>query len=582
MKKTLLITVIAILLATTIGFIAGRVMGGQTAPEQPAQALADQQAPTTWTCSMHPNIQQPKPGDCPICGMDLIPLDTAGSSDLGPRTLTMSTAARALANIQTSEVERRFPVVTIGLVGELVHDETRLRLLSARFAGRIDALFVNYTGMHIEAGDSVATVFSPELMTAQRELLAAWKADPKSTSAAAARERLLRWDLLPGQIDTIIQSGEPSDQFDLKSPVAGTVIQRHVSEGDYLQTGQSLFQIADLNHLWLMLEAFESDLAMLQYDQHVEFTVHAYPGEFFTGTVAFIAPEIDPQTRTVGVRVNVVNPDGRLRPGMLVRAQVHSRGGEDEPMSPPHNSGQVAGHGAEPPLVVPASAVLRTGRRAVVYVELPDAETPTFEGREIVLGPRAQDLFIVREGLNEGDRVVTNGAFKIDSSLQIKAMPSMMQPPQDEDNNNHDAGSPLALKPGQAADILPAYFDLQTALAADDLPGSQAALRAMMELTGHQGALAGLVHTMLASEGLEGIRRPHFETLSNALIEALRAAPGSLKQPVYLMHCPMVYPDRGADWLQSDNTLLNPYFGASMLRCGEVRGPIPSVDQTSP
>ena len=602
-QNSIILTIVAILLAGGIGFFVGQNMGESSAAQAEVHTASDE--PKIWTCSMHPQIQQPNPGKCPICGMDLIPLHNKGSHDLGPRTLEMSESAVALANIQTSQVERRFPEATVSLVGQIVHDETRLRSLSARFPARIDELFVNYTGVRVAQGEHLAVVYSPELLTAQRELLVAWNADPESTATTAARVRLRQWYLLPEQIEAIIQKREPSDNFELKSPISGTVIRRYVSEGDYVQTGEPLFQIADFSHLWLMLEAFESDLATLRYGQPVEFTVEAYPGETFKGNLAFIAPEVDQQTRTVAVRVNVLNADGRLRPGMLARARIKTFIGTDgttfspelagkwiSPMHPeiikdapgqcdvcgmdlvPAESlGLVVTEEKESPLIVPASAVLRTGQRAVVYVQVSEAESPVFEGREIVLGSRAGDFFVVKEGLKEGDRVVTKGAFKIDSSLQIQAKPSMMNPTQikDEQQINKPEDAELKIAPNSLNDILSAYLNLQSALAADDFTGSQAALREMMEITGHQGALSGLIYTMLAAEDLDGIRRPHFETLSMALIHAIREAPGSIGQSVYLMHCPMVYDDRGADWLQISEPLRNPYFGASMLRCGEIR-----------
>ena len=365
-----------------------------------------------------------------------------------------------------------------------------------------------------------------------------------------------------------------------------------------------MFQIADLSHLWLMLEAFESDLAILRYGQPVEFTVEAYPGETFKGNLAFIAPEVDQQTRTVAVRVNVLNLNGRLRPGMLARAHIKTFVGIDgttfspelagkwiSPMHPeiikdapgqcdvcgmdlvPAESlGIVVTEEKESPLVVPVSAVLRTGQRAVVYVQAPETEVPTFEGREVVLGSRAGDFFVVKEGLEEGERVVTKGAFKLDSSLQIQAKPSMMNPSlsKDEQLTNKFKGAELTISPNLANAILPVYLNLQSALAADDFTGSQATLREMMEITGHQGALSNLIHTMLTAEELDSIRRPHFEALSMALIDTIREAPGNIGKSVYLMHCPMVYSNRGADWLQANDELLNPYFGAIMLKCGTV------------
>lgn len=586
--------------------LTGMGIGRCTAPSHPTAAPAADPAspaqPEVWTCSMHPQIQQPKPGDCPICGMDLIPLLAEENSDLGPRTLSMSESSRALAEIQTTEIRSGYPTRELRLVGQLNYAETQEKSLTARFPARIEKLFVNYTGVPVQRGEHLAEVYSPELLTAQRELLSAYQRDPNGSLTAAAREKLRQWDLLPEQIESILQANQAQDRFELRSPINGVVVMKNVKEGDYVKTGEPLFKIVDLSELWLSLNAYESDLFWLRYGQIVEFTVEAYPGETFSGQVVFIAPELDRKTRTIPIRVNVPNPQGQLKPGMFARAKVQSRIAEngqvyapdlagkwispmhpqivkDQPGScdicgmdlvPAESLGYVSNASAAAPLLVPASAVLRTGKRAVVYVQVPDTERPTYEGREIVLGPRAGEVFLVESGLSAGERVVTNGAFKIDSALQIQAKPSMMSADTTEDQPADESTQSLEIPLPQLQDLLPQYFALQSALAADDLPAAQAALKAMMAVSGHHGALADLIHTMLAAADLEAIRRPHFETLSNAFIAAAQAHADALDTPVYRMNCSMVYPDRGADWLQNNDQLLNPYYGSAMLRCGTV------------
>ncbi len=589
--------------AVVVGVILGRILFSAPAGPPPGATHTHDGHPhapaeaSVWTCSMHPQIQQSAPGSCPICGMDLTPLETDTGADDGPRTLTMSKSARALADVETSVVERRFPQARIRLVGTLGYDETRVRSLTARFPARIDELFVNFTGVPVRSGEHLAKVYSPELLTAQRELLTAHRSDPDSSFARAAREKLRLWDLLPEQIDAILEHGQAADVVELRSPIGGVVVEQNVNEGDYVSTGESLFRIVDFSQLWLKLDAFESDLRWLRYGQTVTFSVQSFPGEEFVGQIVFIEPELNRSTRTAAVRVNVSNPDGRLKPGMFARGIVETHlaaGGavvaaelagkwvspmhpeivKDGPGScdicgmdlvPAEELGYEALADRTPPLVVPTSAVLRTGKRAVAYVELRDRERPAFEGREIVLGPRAGDYFIVREGLSEGEHVVTEGAFKIDSALQIQAKPSMMNPPEEA-----VAAIEVALDTALAARILPAYFDLQNALASDDLDAAHDALGGIMAITGHAGPLPDLIHTMLAAKDLDELRRPHFETLSDALRAAVEASPGAFEEPILLMHCPMVYPGRGADWLQSTEPLRNPYFGASMLGCGEV------------
>lgn len=577
---------------------------------------AAESSPETWTCSMHPQIQQPEPGDCPICGMDLIPLASESDSDLGPRVMSMSESSKALADIQTTLVERRFPEAEIRLVGKLDYDETKVKSLTARFPARIDDLFVNFIGVPVQKGDHLAIVYSPELLTAQSELLTAHRFDPQSAATQAAREKLRLWDLLPEQIDSILASGQASDRFELKAPIDGIVVQKNINEGDYVKTGQNLFKIVDLSQLWLQLEAYESDLAWLRFGQTVSFSVEAYPGQTFEGKIAFIEPELDRSTRTVAVRVNIENKDKKLKPGMFAKAVAHSKVAasgtvyapeyagkwispmhpeivKDQPgecdvcgmdLVPAESLGYIQAIDAPAPLVIPASSVLRTGKRAVVYIEIPNTERPTYEGREIELGPRAGDVFIVASGLSEGDRVVTKGAFKIDSALQIQAKPSMMNPQSDGHAPGHDHGShattthqtnsevppPIDIEPEQVTELLPDYLELQSALAADNLEAAKQSLLAMMETTGHAGALPDLIHQMLAADSLEGLRRPYFDTLSQAMIATISQNPDSYSGQLYQMHCPMVYSDHGADWLQTSSDLKNPYFGAMMLTCGEV------------
>ncbi len=601
-----------VLLALLLGLGLGRCTapsGSQSGTATASAEAAGPAAPEVWTCSMHPRIRQPDPGDCPICAMDLIPLsDAEDGGDDDPRALSMSEASMALAEIQTTEVQRTFPEVEVRLVGKLEYDETRLKNLTARFPARIEQLYVNYTGVPVNQGEHLAKVYSPQLLTAQRELLTAHSTNPDSSVTRAARDKLLLWDLLPNQVQEIIDRGEAQDNFVLKAPIGGVVVSKNVKEGDYVETGDALFKIADLKELWLFLNAYETDLAWLRYGQDVEFSVEAYPGEIFHGRIAFIEPEVDRRTRTVSVRVNVPNDDERLKPGMfargLVRAKVGQQGAVFEPefagkwISPMHPEivkdepgqcdvcgmdlvpaeelGYVQDVEAEAALTVPASAVLRTGKRSVVYVRKPDAEKPTFVGREIVLGPRAGDQFVVRKGLEEGDRVVSNGAFKIDSALQIQAKPSMMNPEEQEPEQELPEIDPQMLP-----ELLPGYFAMQTALAADDLDAAKGSAQRLMEITGHEGDLADLIHQMLAASSLADFRLPHFEILSNALIATAKAHPEALPRDLLLVRCPMVDDDRGADWLQVTDNIRNPYFGAEMLTCGGIEEKLVATDPSN-
>lgn len=436
---------------------------------QHTEAPSGEEEDAVWTCSMHPNIRRDGPGLCPICGMDLVPVASSGD---GMRTITVTSTARKLMQIQTFPVHRRFVTGEVRMVGKVDYDETRLAHITAWVPGRLDRMFADFTGIQVNKGDHLVSIYSEQLYSAQAELIEALenrrnRGNTSTTIAPldfvrSAREKLRLLGLTPEQISEIEQRGAPSDHITIYSPIGGIVIDKLRQEGDRVQTGDRIYTVADLSRVWVKLDAYESDLAWLRYGQDVEFRTEAYPGEVFHGRIVFIDPVLNPHTRTVKVRVNVDNSDGRLKPEMFVRAVVHSRvaaGGRvvepelaDMWICPMHYevvkqqpgdcdicgmplvraeaAGFVTAEGdkAAKPLVVPASAPLITGKRAIVFVEDTEADVPTFEGREIVLGPRAGDYYVVRSGLEEGDMVVTHGNFKLDSALQIAAKPSMMTP----------------------------------------------------------------------------------------------------------------------------------------------------------
>ncbi len=503
MKRMLLVTAIVALAA---GWMLGRGCQHPQPAAPAAPAAATVQQAQIWTCSMHPQIRQPKPGLCPLCGMDLIPAGgpEAGAADDGPRTLTLSATAQALAEVETAPVERRWVDVEVPMVGKVGFDETRLAYITARFPGRIDRLYANVTGTPVKPGEHLADLYSPELISAQQELRQAIRAAPETGAGRdasqafiqAARDKLRLWGLTPEQIADIERSDKTQDHLTFYAPIGGVVVEKEALEGLYVEPGMRLFTVADLSAVWVNLQAYESDLAWVRYGQPVEFAAEAYPGETFRGTVVFINPVLDPMTRTVGVRVNAENPAGRLKPGMFVHARIKARVAADGIALPTDLSGRwicpmhpevlesAAGtcricqmplvpaadtaYGARAaaasvPLVIPASAPLVTGTRAVVYVALPGA-AGRFEGREISLGPRAGDFYVVRGGLAEGELVVTRGAFKIDSALQIEGRPSMMQPAEpppaavEPGPEQGGAGVPQALCPVMGGAINKDYY----------------------------------------------------------------------------------------------------------------------------
>lgn len=427
----------------------------------------------TWTCAMHPHIRLPKPGKCPICHMDLIPDSNEMTESSGKNELKLSSSAQKLMQIEVSPVERKWVERPVRLFGRIDYDETRLKHITSWVAGRIDRLYVDYTGIGVKRGDHMVYLYSPELLTAQEEFIQAARSFSRLSQSAnstvrkstqhsieSAREKLHLLGLTDSQISGIQKREQADDRMTIFAPMGGIVVEKHVSEGMYVETGTKIYTIADLSHLWVYLDAYESDLPWIRYGQAVEFNAKAIPGENFTGVVSFVQPFLDEKTRTVKVRVNVENLAGRLKPGMFVTGIIKSRiDSQGEALTPTFSGkfvcpmhpevvreqagscpicgmdlvkaeslpfiGKVEADASQPPLVIPASAPLITGKRAVVYVKESDN---AFAGRDVVLGPRAGDYYLVRSGLNEGEQVVTNGSFKIDADLQIRGMKSMMNP----------------------------------------------------------------------------------------------------------------------------------------------------------
>ncbi len=696
---TLLIVVVVFVLGYTFkGLVSSAPTSSSTST---VDTSTDDAVEEIWTCSMHPQIKLPKPGkcplcgmdlilaegaskprkaqkksapkyacsmfcvppmpmpgDCPICGMEMVEVDDSGGDEGGPRTLTLSKMAQKLAEIETIPVSRKTVTAEIRMVGKIDYDETRLGYITAWVPGRLERLYVDYTGVPVQKGDHMVYLYSPELSTAQTELLEALRRAKAAQAGGGSilderatewvediRDKFRLWGMTDEQIAEIEERGTTSDYMTIYAPMGGIVIYKNLLEGAYVETGTRIYTIADLSHLWVKLDAYESDLAWLRYGQKVEFEAEAYPGDIFVGTVAFISPVLDAKTRTVKVRVNVENPDGRLKPEMFVRAVAHSEvaaGGRVVdaelagkwmcPMHPEIVKDQaddcdrcgmplvrteslgyvsVEAGSTEMPLVIPASGPLITGKRALVYIEVP-GEPGTYEGREILLGPRVGNQYIVFDGLTEGERVVVHGNFKIDSAVQIMAKPSMMNPDEEKPEPSgddelgqdvatshempsprHDLDSPVGLKlnipPAFAAEfkpVLAAYLTIQDALSHDlHKPAQDAAKDLAAALNDvDMGLLEGQAHMAWMKEasdlaksandlaGSSDIQRARsaFALLSESMIVSAKCY-GVASESVHRFHCPMAFGDRGGDWLQRKEKTENPYFGSAMFRCGVMK-----------
>ncbi len=607
----------------------------------------DDDEPQMYTCSMHPSVRLPDPdAKCPICFMDLIPVAEGAGGEGSELRLTISEAARAMSRIETAKVGRFFPTAEVRLFGKVTYDETSVARLSAYFPGRIERLFVNYVGVPVAKGDHLAELYSPELLAVFEELRQSSRSSDESEGMSelvreatrgtlrAARDKLRLFGLTQDQIESIENRTYDSDHLTVYAPIGGVVTSLAIREGDYVGTGDPIATVANLSHLWIDLEAYESQLPLLRWGQPVSFTVEAHPGQRFEGRISFIEPIVDEQTRTAAVRVAVDNDEFRLKPGMfasaVIRPKVSAAGvaiGDEfagKWVGPMHPTIVKDGPGAcdicgmdlvpaetfgvvsdsashEAPLVIPRSAVLFTGARSVVYVQVEDAESPTYEVREVILGPRAGEFYVVISGLEEGESVVANGSFRVDSAMQIAAKPSMMAP--------NGGGAPvhdhegLTLAPAQPSPDVPesfiqsldpvyiAYLEAQERLAADDLAGF---LDAAMDLNAKLGAITelGLAGESLASWRTASAKlrvdpsittiedaRARFEAMSDGVIELQRRFGHAAGETWNIAFCPMAFDFKGADWLQRGETINNPYFGEAMLQCGEIRESFPSLGE---
>jgi len=629
------------LVAFWIGTRQGRVEG---------DAASEPEA-TTWYCSMDPHITLPYKGKCSICGMDLIPL-RGGVVDAGPRSVKMTSTAIALAGIETVKVERKSVDLRIRMSGKIDFDETKVKTVTAWVPGRLERLYVDYAGVPVSKGDHLADIYSPKLYEAQKQLLEALKTVEESAvvsersrlSLEAVRKRLQLLGLSAEQITAIEDRKTLEEHMLMNSTVAGVVIEKLANVGDYVETGAPLYKVVSLDHLWVKLDAYESDLPWLRYGQKVSFQTEAYPGEEFEGSVTFIDWVVDDRTRTTKVRLIVKNEGGRLKPGMFVRAEAYSSfenaGTAMDPslagkwISPMHpeivksepglcdvcgmdlvpaeeffrvnekHKHVMLGHvgdaeekkpakrPASPgvPLVIPTSAALLTGPRAVVYVKSSKAEG-VFEGRDVVLGPRAGDYYVVLEGLEEGDEVVVRGNFKIDSALQIVAKPSMMNPDKSKPTEKIEK---LAVPEGFAAPLealFSAYLELSRQLVATDFAKSKAAHEVVAKAWGGLSepaaktlddktravwgtstkSLDAAIRSASVAKDVEELRK-HFGEISRVMIDVARRFDRGDAPALYEAYCPMAFNDAGAAWIQADKAVLNPYFGDRMLRCGVVRG----------
>ena len=592
---------------------------------------------TIFTCPMHPQIRQPAPGRCPICGMELVPA-SSGVADLDDFSVTIEPAQRRLANIQTAKAESGPIEATLQTVGAIAIDESRQATIAAYIEGRLERLFADYTGVDIKKGDHLAVIYSPQLYAAQVEYVESRRAlgvssglpavrHAQESLATNTRQRLREFGMTDEQLAELENTGKAQSRLTIYAPQGGTVVEKLAVEGNYVKSGDPIYRIAELSTVWLMLKLFPEDATRIRFGQRVEAVVQSLPGETLVGRVAFIDPTVDLQTRTVGVRVELMNENGRLRPGDYAEARITLPIGPQgkvfdadlagkwiSPMHPqiirsepgqcpicgmdlvPTSKYGFAEEAVPQPvsLFVPRQAVLLAGGNSVVYVE---TKPGRFEVRPVTVGPILRDKIIILEGLKAGENVATAGNFLIDSQMQLAGKPSLIDPLRAIAKGKERKGplvfEQIAIAPigGEAGrkleELYAAYFDVQKALSADQKPpasSAQALHTLAAELEGDAAlpeAATKLLRNIAAkSEHLHHLdlagARKEFKPISHAVVTlATQIRSEGAESPFTHFYCPMVQ-GGGGDWLQAGGELLNPYFGSEMLRCGEKVQEFPS------
>lgn len=579
-----------------IGLVIGWFLFGESA--SPSSAAVhdhgmDKSQVAIWTCSMHPQIRQNEPGKCPICGMNLITVET-GNEHMDPMAVTMSATAMQLANVETAVVGTGRFVKSIRLNGKIQADERLNYSQVAHIPGRIEQLSVNYTGEQVQKGQKIAVIYSPNLVTAQEELLEANRIKASHPELfRAAQEKLKNWKLSDQQINQILVAGQPIEKFPVYSEVSGIVMARKVNLGDYVMTGMPIFEMVDLSTVWVLFEVYEADMQWVKKGDVISFTVASLPGESFEGKITFVDPVIDPVTRVAKTRLEIQNKNYRLKPEMFASGQV-----------------QATSSAAKEQIIIPKSAVMWTGERSLVYVMNQTHQGVSFMMRQVTLGPSLGDSFIIIDGLKAGEEIAVHGTFSIDAAAQLAGKPSMMNRQMEGDRvpmSQHNHQSTTAAKSAdqfprieinlasksypssdpfkqQLQEVFTAYLRVKEALVQSDVKKAiveadklQLAIGKvdMKQVSGeaHMEWMKDLKILNSTSTGISGTvsleeARKQLSPLSDQLFHSLK----KFEIPVqgYRQYCPMAFDFKGAFWLSDSEEIFNPYFGDEMLTCGNV------------
>jgi Cu(I)/Ag(I) efflux system membrane fusion protein len=519
-----------------------------------------------YQCPMHPWIRSDHPGKCTICGMDLAPVGAAAAADRTlPGVVPLSASTVTVLGVRTEPAGQRRLERMLHVGGMIEDDDTRHRFLTAYSPGRVEELHVNFVGAEVHEGQPLLTLYSPELISAQREFLQiAHGGEATARAIGPARERLRGLGLSERQIDELIARGEPAQLTTLLSPATGTIVARGAYPGQNVGVGDRLFEIADFSTMWFLFQAYEQDIPWLRVGQTVHVTTKALPGKMLAAKIAFIDPNFDENTHSTQVRVELPNPlvgpEGQARREIPHRVFAEGMVEIDAPLV----------------LAVPRSAVLDAGRGPVLYVDLGDGR---YEQRSVRLGRIGDRSVEVLAGVEEGEPVVVQGNLLIDAQAQLaseagagiahghragEATPAghgsaSADPTMPTSSASHGSahGSPGSQRLSAVVDAASAASG---ALADDNLPAYQELLPRL------RNAGASLDLPPLNDVTDIAAAREAFAEWSTAVADLVRA--GHEPQSVTIYQCPMAPTHKNARWLQRTGPIRNPYFGAAMLECG--------------
>jgi Cu(I)/Ag(I) efflux system membrane fusion protein len=565
-------------IAVIIGLLAGWLIFGSNSIDTPSSKdLSDmsdshdhagESVEQMWTCSMHPQIMKSEPGDCPICGMELIPAESSAEG-LAANEIKMTKNAMALANIQTTTVGSGAASDDEGMIslsGKIAANEENNAVQASYFDGRLEKLNVSYEGQQVSRGQLLATIYAPQLVATQQELItAASLKESQPELYQAVRNKLKNWKLSESQINTIESSGKVRDNYPVYATVSGTVVLVMAAEGDYLKQGQPILKVTNLNSVWAEFDAYESQLSNLKEGQQIKVTTNAYANKEFDATVSFIDPMLNNATRTLTVRATLKNTEGIFKPGMFVTGKLKGETNRNEES-----------------LTVPASAVMWTGERSLVYIKT-SLNEPVFEMREVRIGNRSGENYTITAGLQNGDEIVTNGTFTVDAAAQLQGKKSMMNQGKEELIEMPMSEMKMKFSESFQKDfkkVLQSYLQMKDAFVVSDSEQvsafAKATSKSLKSITigslgkmeqSHIKKSIEMLDAIAKNEDLEN-QRDHFVILNENMVVIAMNVKGAT--PIYVQKCPMANNNKGAVWLSTEKDIKNPYYGDAMLTCGSV------------